>query len=513
MLPTEYCNNIGIEYSRNVTNERKKETGQFFTPLEIAEFMASKINYDGTEVRILDPGFGTGILSCALVEHLVSTTGIRKIEIIGYEIDLNLIKHSEKVLKYLSSWLNERGIELSYTLNASDFIIYNTEQFANMQSVFNNIALQFDIVISNPPYFKIPGEDLRAKIAKEIVNGHPNIYSIFIYYSTLLLKENGQFVFITPRSFASGYYFKKFREKFFRIAQLQRIHLFESRKKTFHTESILQENVIIKGIKRYEYPDSDTVITTFSNSYNDLQNTGELQCATIELLNRNSEQKILHIPVNENEKAIINIFRKWNGSLNKYSLQISTGPVVSFRLKEFLLKNKNNNDAPLYDIFNVNKMRTEHPIVKDGKPQYVKICEGSVSSLIENKNYIFLRRFSTKDDKKRLIASPYFMDLTSINYIGVENHLNYIYRPGGNMLRNEVLGITALLNCSLFDNYFRIINGNINVSSTELRNIPLPPLEQIKEIGDRVLLENNFINSNLDSIVNEILKIEEYIDA
>jgi len=39
------------------------------------------------------------------------------------------------------------------------------------------------------------------------------------------------------------------------------------------------------------------------------------------------------------------------------------------------------------------------------------------------------------------------------------------------------VGICALLNSTLFDNYFRTFNGNINVSATEVREIPLPPLK------------------------------------
>ena len=143
------------------------------------------------------------------------------------------------------------------------------------------------------------------------------------------------------------------------------------------------------------------------------------------------------------------------------------------------------------------------PLSKPNKGQYVRIENESKAILIPNKNYILLRRFSTKDDKSRLIAAPYFCNFIKSDYVGVENKVNYIYRPKGHLDRNEVVGLCALLNSALFDSYFRIFNGNVNVSATELREIPLPPLEIIKEIGDKIILSNDFSVENTNKIVIE----------
>jgi len=45
---------------------------------------------------------------------------------------------------------------------------------------------------------------------------------------------------------------------------------------------------------------------------------------------------------------------------------------------------------------------------KKEKGQFIRLESSSKSLLIPNKNYIFLRRFSTKDDKTDYIAAPYF---------------------------------------------------------------------------------------------------------
>jgi adenine-specific DNA-methyltransferase len=129
--------------------------------------------------------------------------------------------------------------------------------------------------------------------------------------------------------------------------------------------------------------------------------------------------------------------------------------------------------------------------------------------LIPNKNYILLRRFSSKDDKSRLIAAPYFCNFIKSEYIGVENKVNYIYRPKGHLDRNEIFGLCALLNSPLFDSFFRIFNGNVNVSATELREIPLPELEAIKEIGNEIILSNDFSVENTNKIVIEQFELSK----
>jgi adenine-specific DNA-methyltransferase len=151
-------------------------------------------------------------------------------------------------------------------------------------------------------------------------------------------------------------------------------------------------------------------------------------------------------------------------------------------------------------------MLLKWPLPKPGKGQYVRIQNESKSILIPNKNYVLLRRFSTKDDKSRLIAAPYFCNFIQSEFIGVENKVNYIYRPQGNLERNEVVGLCALLNSSLFDSYFRIFNGNVNVSATELREMPLPPLEVIKDIGNSIILSNEFSVDNVNKIVSELFE-------
>jgi adenine-specific DNA-methyltransferase len=513
-LPSYYADRLGQAYAKTVTNQHKKSNGQFFTPTEIAHFMAELASQSNDKLKILDPGCGTAILSCSLIETIAKQNdNLTEIELVVYETDQNIISYTRIALDYLEKWLKQFKINLVVTLNTNDFVLENKDCFEPEATLFSEPQnATYDIVISNPPYFKIPKEDKRAVVAKSIVWGQPNIYSIFMMVATKLLKQGGELIFITPRSFASGNYFRAFREAFFQEMEIQQIHLFGSRTDTFDRDSVLQETLILKGKKeKAKSSTTPTILVTHSNGIKDIKQYTEKSYQASELIDLDSKEKIIHLPINETDDSVIRLFKSWSGNLEQYDIQISTGPVVSFRATEYLFEQYQNGTVflvPLYQLVNTSKMRFDWPIYKKNKPQYIQNCEATRSLLLPNKNYVFLRRFSSKDDKSRLVACPYFADVSKAEFIGVENHLNYIYRKKGYLEQNEILGLAALLNSSLFDTYFRTFNGNINVSATELREMPLPPIEDIKEIGNQILSENDFSQPQVDDIINQHFDLE-----
>ena len=119
------------------------------------------------------------------------------------------------------------------------------------------------------------------------------------------------------------------------------------------------------------------------------------------------------------------------------------------------------------------------------KSEYFKRT-GAEALLVPNRNYVLIRRFSAKEEARRLTAAPYIATDFAIPEIGLENHLNYIHRPGGTLSEDEAWGLAALYNSRLLDTWFRAVNGNTQVSATELRAMPLPASETILTLGQRV---------------------------
>jgi len=279
--------------------------------------------------------------------------------------------------------------------------------------------------------------------------------------------------------------------------------MFESRNKMFKYDNVLQENIIIRATKEK----SSTIKISVTECAKDLNQPQTTIFSTEELINLNSNENILFIPSNSIEAKTIKIFRQWHNSLNDYNIQISTGPIVAFRCKDFLVSDLalNISVAPLIWLHNIKDMEFIYPLKKGTKQSYIVDSAESKKLLLKNKNYILIRRFSSKDDKSRLICSPYFVSNSRFERIGIENHINYVYRPNGELSDEEIWGISALFSSKLFDTYFRTFNGNTQVGASELKQIKMPPLEKIIMIGG--VLKNTIHPSKveIENIINNVL--------
>jgi adenine-specific DNA-methyltransferase len=166
-LPHVVSDKYGQEYAQNCKKEHKKEYGQYLTPVEVANFMGSLISKkEKEEISILDPGIGTGVLTCAACENAVlNISGLKKINIIGYEIDPKIISYTNKSLSYLSNWLKLKNIETSIEIIEDDFILKNSDVIDSKERLFSDKGVRgnIDIIISNPPYFKINKDDPRSQ--------------------------------------------------------------------------------------------------------------------------------------------------------------------------------------------------------------------------------------------------------------------------------------------------------------------------------------------------------------
>lgn len=103
--------------------KQKKEKGQFFTPVEIARFMSEQLSTEKEDISVLDPGCGTCVLSCALIERLVQLCTVRSIRLVVYETDSGVIAYTKQALIYLAETLKNQGINFDYVICEDDFIL------------------------------------------------------------------------------------------------------------------------------------------------------------------------------------------------------------------------------------------------------------------------------------------------------------------------------------------------------------------------------------------------------
>lgn len=497
--PVSYAERLADWVSSQITGEHRKKLGIFFTSASIARYMGALCRHDtGHFVRIADPAAGTGILGCAACVALAeSANAPRHVELVCYEVDEALCALLEASLLHLQRWLAARRIRLRYRIEPHDFLIAHAESLE--ARLLRSPEPIFDAIICNPPYFKLPKSDRRARECSSAVHGQPNIYGLFMAVGAALLREGGRLVFITPRSYASGPYFQRLRELFFRLIRPTDIHVFSSRTDAF--SDVLQETAITAGTRLTDWDRStrkQRIRLTSSTGAEDIASASTRTLPLSNVLRGDCAHRVLHFPASKDHDRVAALVRQWPGSLRDFGWEVSTGPVVAFRSRRFLCETPARSCVPLLWLQNIRAMEVRWPI-KTRKAQHLLVCPDSEPIVVPNRNYVVLRRFSAKEDKRRLTAAPQIANSFASDWIGLENHLNYVHKPGGQLSVDEAFGLAALLNSRLLDTYIRISSGNTQVSATELRALRLPDLSVIRRIGARV----RAARADLEVIVGE----------
>ena len=484
--PVAFCYWLARLYSAHASETHRKSQGQFFTPPVIARFMAGLSAPLNSGAWVVEPGAGTGILIAALAEHFVRQWGCHEWRVTAYETEPALQPALALALGYTRHWLNEQGIHFSFEIKPDDFILANASRLRPaplLEPLVEQAAPQ--LVVSNPPYFKVPKSDPRVSVLKEVVHGQPNIYALFMAASAKLLRPDGQLIFITPRSFCSGTYFRQFRKWFFQTIAVERIHLFESRTEAFERDEVLQENIIFTGTKTVTQ--RDFIGVSSSHGATDLGAVDVQHIPVCDLLDLDTPEAVLSIPIGPADTSIRQVFNHWSGRLRTLGFEISTGPIVPFRTDALVNAGSEDATAPVVWVQHVGRMAVTWPLMRFAKPQWIRVKPDTRSLLLPNANFVLVRRFSPKEENSRITAAPYLKGELPSEFLGVENHVNYIHKPGGILSQTETLGLAAFLNSRWVEHYFRVSSGNTQVSATELRNLPLPSLDKIRRIGERLL--------------------------
>jgi len=246
----EYAERLSELYAKAYPTKIRKMKGQFFTPKRVSTFMASLFEINHNKIRVLDPGAGIGVLSAAFCEQLLKIDKVINLTIDAYESDHNLLPLLKMLLESCKVDLERKGHSFECNIYEQDFILHNQKYFRKSDlSWTGDKYILYDFAISNPPYYKLNKESPQSTTMMELISGQPNIYALFMALSSSMVKPEGEMVFITPRSFCSGLYYKKFREWFLKNNCITNIHIFESRRGIFDKDAVLQENIIIKAKK------------------------------------------------------------------------------------------------------------------------------------------------------------------------------------------------------------------------------------------------------------------------
>lgn len=457
----------------------RSEIGQFLRPADIAQFMSSLFESAPQQVKILDPGAGAGVLFAICVETLISQENRPlSIKVVAYETDDAILPHLEETMKRCQSLCTSAGIAFQGIVRTEDFVSAAIAETRG--TLFTVPRERFTHAILNPPYMKI---NRRTAMSRKLYSSDievANLYAVFVWLSMLLLKPGGQMVAITPRSFCNGPYFKKFRVAFLRTMGLKRIHLFESRKKAFGDDDVLQENIIYHAVRAIQKPKSVTI--SMSKSF-DFNKARALSVPYSQVVPSDDLDMFIHLDVGDTGASLAERIKRFPSSLCKLGLSVSTGRVVDFRSQEYLRQTSEQGTVPLiYPCHFLNGF-IKWPAKSGKKPNAIASSPKTSDLLVKAGFYVLTKRFSSKEQLRRVVAAIYDPARVDACLVGFENHLNYFHKQGSGLPANLAKGLAIYLNSSIVDQYFRLFSGHTQVNATDLRKMPYPTWEQLVRLG------------------------------
>lgn len=362
---------------------------------------------------MLDPGCGNMILSAAVIEYAIKNKLCRDFSITAVENDSEIGKELSGICKIICDYVHENHGEVRFNIVKDNFIL-------------TDFKTTFDIVICNPPYKKLRKDSEESQKMNEVVYGQPNLYGFFMAKGVSLLRENGRFAYITPRSWTSGQYYALVRESILETVSIEDIVLFQERDNVFKEENVLQETVIVSG-KWGKSQNKCVSIHTVTGDFE--KNIGNIS-VSCDLIMNVGENHCLVLPTSTADIDVLKKMGTIQSNLRSLGYTFKTGPVVEFRNLSYLSNVQGNNSVPMIRSANIVDGKCIFPANVE-KAQYVSST--ATHLLIRNSPTVFVKRITAKEEKRRIQSCVYYPS-TANPYISVENHVNYLVRIDGRPL-------------------------------------------------------------------------------
>ncbi len=478
-----------LHISKRTEPAKKARLGQFFTPERIAVFMADLFPDGDGECRLLDAGSGIGSLSTAFLNRWKNGRfHFRRVAVDAFEIDSSLIEHLKQTLD-----THVASNELIYNIHHEDFIDAAVNSLSG--SLFSQSLGRYTHAILNPPYKKINSRSTHRLALRRIGIETVNLYSAFLALAVALTAPGGQIVAIIPRSFCNGPYYRPFRDFILQRAAICQIHLFESRNTAFKDDAVLQENIIIR-LERDGQQGPVTISTSTDDSFSDLVTHTH---SFSQIVLADDPERFIHIPLSADDNTIkLPPAIRW--TLDDLGIKVSTGPVVDFRLKEHLRAMPTEGTVPLLYPGHFSNVNAKWPIEGMKKPNAIARNSNTEKWLYPNGFYCVVRRFSSKEEKRRIMASVVNpCTFGNAPALGFENHLNLFHENRHGLSQALAHGLAAFLNTTAIDEHFRRFNGHTQVNATDLRQMKYPCRENLIELGMWAMQQETLKQEQIDA--------------
>ena len=204
---------------------------------------------------------------------------------------------------------------------------------------------------------------------------------------------------------------------------------------------------------------------------------------------------------NEQEVQTLTQLSRFTATLPALGLKMRTGLTVDYRHQGALRDHAEAHAVPLFYAHHIKKGQVQFPL---GKAHEFLVTKQS-GLLQKNSNYLFVKRFTAKEEPRRLQCGVYLArNFPEYELISTHNKLNFICGQD-ELSESVVYGLYVLFNSTLYDHYYRLLNGSTQVNATEINSMPVPSLPTIAALGEALQQGNDMSEAACDQIIMRFL--------
>jgi adenine-specific DNA-methyltransferase len=528
---------LGWLYQFSIPEHIRRQLGHFYTSGEIVASMLDGVGFTGSVClaeRLIDPACGAGAFlieatrrvlheaddaglspaeSCTAVQQAVHGLDLNPLGVLLTEAALALLLAPRITALPDGIELQPLHLYVTDSLRAGEL---RAEAHANVaediKARTGEYESGFAYVVANPPYAKWPSRLMTPEQARRFsatTYGHPNLYGLFLQVGVELLAEGGRLAFINPKSFVSGLYFRNLRQFLKREVDLQRFDTFEKRTGLF--DGVLQEVVILTAERRPERVEEIELREYAGTPVKPPARETRVPRASV-LLGKDFDHAFFIEPNPLAHLVLAKMSRA--RPLSDLGVEAVTGTIVWNRLKPHVRDEPSEDALPLVWGNGVRTFRFAGLGNRAGQGTHMALVAKTLG-IVSYGEALLVKRMTAREEPRRLVACrlPDEHAGSDRGYFA-ENHVNLVRpKPGG--AKVELDAVLGLLNSRLFDFVFRALNGNTQVSATELELLPIadgPELDAIAEQARRLTASDGRdykAQARLDELVFRLYDLEE----
>jgi adenine-specific DNA-methyltransferase len=193
-------------------------------------------------------------------------------------------------------------------------------------------------------------------------------------------------------------------------------------------------------------------------------------------------------------------------TLADLGVQVSTGPVVEFRMKEHLRGMPGPDCLPLLYPGHFSSQGMRWPIEGLKKPNAILRSPATERWFYPRGFYCVVRRFSSKEERRRILAAVVEPELLGdAPLVGFENHLNVFHEHRHGLPEPLARGLALFLDSTAVDEHFRRFNGHTQVNATDLRQMKYPSREVLSQLGHWVAAQGPLTQEQIDAKLDALI--------